>query len=198
MKSTLAFAVDRSSAACAQRRLQSFTEDSLQSLTYLAPGPWWAPPLHTLSLSPPGSPLWLGLHRWRSTPAYSERTRWWRRRTGGRGRLQERAWKDETLFCRYLLHRRTLLIARFVMQIPAEPVSVFQLPALPGATLSAGPRDPINSPLDRESPDPAFKRLPSNSLPSIGKTLRILQRSFPSSSSPYSSFLGYPNCVMRS
>lgn len=74
------------------------------------------------------------------------------------------------------------------MQIPAEPVSVFQLSALPGATLSAGPRDPINSPLDRESPDPAFKRLPSNSLPSIGKTLRILQRSFPPSSSPYSSF----------
>ncbi|KYQ56464.1 hypothetical protein ALC60_04541 [Trachymyrmex zeteki] len=82
--------------------------------------------------------------------------------------------------------------------IPAEPVSVFQLSALPGATLSAGPRDPINSPLDRESPDSsAFKRLPSNSLPSIGKTLRILQRSFPPSSSPYSSSLEYPNCVVR-
>lgn len=41
------FRVDRSSAACAQRRLRSFTEDSLQSLTYLAPGPRWAPPLYT-------------------------------------------------------------------------------------------------------------------------------------------------------
>lgn len=40
--------VDRSFARCArQRRLRSFTEDSLQSLTYLAPGPRWAPPLYT-------------------------------------------------------------------------------------------------------------------------------------------------------
>lgn len=29
------------------------------------------------------------------------------------------------------------------MQIPAEPVSVFQLPALPEATLSAGPATPL-------------------------------------------------------
>lgn len=86
------------------------------------------------------------------------------------------------------------------MQIPAEPVSVFQLPALPGATLSAGPRDPINSPLDRESPGPAFKRLPSNSLPSIGKTLRILQRSFPPPSPhriPPSSDIQIALCIRR-
>lgn len=56
MESTLAFSVDRSSAACAQRRLRSFTEDSLQSLTYLAPGPRWAPPLYTSLARPFAAP----------------------------------------------------------------------------------------------------------------------------------------------
>lgn len=79
--------------------------------------------------------------------------------------------------------RRTLLIARFVMQIPAEPVSVFPTSSSARSDLVCRPgrrRDPINSPpgeRERESSTPPLKDYPSNSLPSIEKTLRVLQRS---------------------
>lgn len=82
--------VDRSCAWCAyRRRLRSFTKDSLQSLTYLAPGPRWALPLYT----PVHRPFDLV---WRNTgggmaAAPKEKMRVREREREGGGRESERA-----------------------------------------------------------------------------------------------------------
>lgn len=120
---------------------------------------WFLPLPRPLSPTVTTRPTYFHLPR----SAYSARRAGRRERIGeGPQEVAGERWKDEMLLCRCPPHRGTLLIARFVMQIPAERAGT-QPPLLFFCL-----RQPTEASLERVTRvSRIFKRLLSNSSPSI-------------------------------